>query len=127
MLRSFKESRLENFLRISSLTSFSVCFQDAPAECAESQWILKTETVPTLSSLVKVIKEPWEKQFGVELQKNLYPSITVRLRRNNVEIIVLFCWLNIRGILADVIVYILKIESHPINKQRLELEREYNI
>jgi len=54
----------------------SITDEDAPAECAESQWILKTETVPTLSSLVKVIKEPWEKQFGVELQKNLYPSIT---------------------------------------------------
>ena len=56
--------------------------QDAPVESAESQWILKTETVTTLSSLVKVIKEPWEAQFGVELQKNLYPSITVRLIRN---------------------------------------------
>ena len=53
--------------------------QDAPIESAESQWILKTETVTTLSSLVKVIKEPWEAQFGVELQKNLYPSITVIL------------------------------------------------
>ena len=56
--------------------------QDAPVESAESQWILKTETVTTLSSLVKVIKEPWEAQFGVELQKNLCPSITVRLMRN---------------------------------------------
>ena len=59
----------------------SVHVQDAPVESAESQWILKTETVITLSSLVKVIKEPWEAQFGVELQKNLYPSITVRLMR----------------------------------------------
>lgn len=55
----------------------TVCVQDAPVNCAESQWILKIETVTTLSSLVKVIKEPWEAQFGVELQKNLYPSITV--------------------------------------------------
>ena len=63
------------------LIECSVRVQDAPVESAESQWILKTETVTTLSSLVKVIKEPWEAQFGVELQKNLYPSITVRLVR----------------------------------------------
>ena len=61
-------------------------FQYAPAdECDESQWILKTETVTTLSSLVKVIKVPWEKEFGVELQKNLYPSITVRIERNELN------------------------------------------
>ena len=61
-------------------------FQYAPAdECAESQWILKTETVTTLSSLVKVIKVPWEKEFGVELQKNLYPSITVRIERKELN------------------------------------------
>lgn len=54
----------------------SITDEDAPADHAKSQWILKTETVTTLSSLVKVIKDPWEKQFGVELQKNLYPSIT---------------------------------------------------
>lgn len=57
-------------------------------ECAESQWTLKAETVTTLSSLVKVIKVPWERQFGVELQKNLYPSITVRLGRNYFRIMV---------------------------------------
>jgi len=56
--------------------AISITDEDAPVESAESQWILKTETVTTLSSLVKVIKEPWEAQFGVELQKNLYPSIT---------------------------------------------------
>ncbi|CAH3187678.1 unnamed protein product, partial [Porites evermanni] len=54
----------------------SITDEDAPAPFADSQWILKTETVSTLSSLVKVIKVPWEKQFGVELQKNLYPTIT---------------------------------------------------
>lgn len=54
----------------------SITDEDAPADVAKSQWIIKTETVSTLSSLVKVMKEPWEKQFGVDLQKNLYPSIT---------------------------------------------------
>lgn len=53
----------------------SITDEDAPVDCAESQWILKTETVSTLSSLVKVIKDPWERQFNVELQKNLCPSI----------------------------------------------------
>lgn len=56
--------------------------QNVPVGNGESQWILKTETITTLSSLVKVIKEPWEAQFGVELQKNLYPSVMVRPWRN---------------------------------------------
>lgn len=74
--------RLLGELRCSLVNVCTVSVQDAPVESAESQWILKTETVTTLSSLVKVIKEPWEAQFGVELQKNLYPSITVRLEIN---------------------------------------------
>lgn len=65
---------------------FTVIVQDAPVGNGESQWILKTETFPTLSSLVKVIKEPWEAQFGVELQKNLYPSVMVRPWRSIVTV-----------------------------------------
>ncbi|XP_022800484.1 serine/threonine-protein kinase 11-interacting protein-like [Stylophora pistillata] len=66
---------LDFFEDDSCFMGISITDEDAPVGNGESQWILKTETFPTLSSLVKVIKEPWEAQFGVELQKNLYPSV----------------------------------------------------
>ena len=55
--------------------------QDAPLECADSHWLLDTETASCVSALVQAIKEPWEAQFGVELQQNVHPVLTVRNRK----------------------------------------------
>lgn len=66
---------LDFFEDDSCFMGISITDENVPVGNGESQWILKTETITTLSSLVKVIKEPWEAQFGVELQKNLYPSV----------------------------------------------------
>ncbi|XP_048579714.1 serine/threonine-protein kinase 11-interacting protein isoform X3 [Nematostella vectensis] len=38
-------------------------------------WLLKTQTVSGLSHLLKALKEPWEKQFVVELPTTLHPTL----------------------------------------------------
>ncbi|XP_031549947.1 serine/threonine-protein kinase 11-interacting protein-like [Actinia tenebrosa] len=66
-LEFFSDSPCHNAIVISE--------EDGPLECADSYVLIKTETSDSLSSIVKAIREPWEEQFGVELQTTFIPSL----------------------------------------------------